>query len=102
MDLNIFDIIEAAYRSRLLFRTEEEYRGITGVAYETIRDCKEDSDALAEYYGKLHNECLRQCGMPLDTIVEYYMKASDICIDVKSADSNGAAAGFDWLSLIHI
>lgn len=97
MDLNIFDIIEAAYRSRLLFRTEEEYREITGVAYETIRDCKEDSDALAEYYGKLHNECLRQCGMPLDTIVEYYMKASDICIDVKSADSNGAAAGFDWM-----
>ena len=48
MDLNIFDIIEAAYRSRLLFRTEEEYREITGVAYETIRDCKEDSDALAE------------------------------------------------------
>ena len=71
MDLNIFDIIEAAYRSRLLFRTEVEYRGITGVAYETIRDCKEDSDALAEYYGKLHNECLRQCGMPGSLTVRF-------------------------------
>lgn len=97
MNLNTFDIIEAAYRSRLLFRTEEEYRQITGVAYETIRDCKEDTDALAAYYEKLDKECLRQCGMPLHTIMKYYMEASDICLDGKSADSKGAAAGFDWM-----
>lgn len=87
MDLDIYEVIKSAYRSRLLFRTEAEYRRLVGVSFETIRDCRDDEAALERYYDILNRECRQQCGENLYAMVAAYIEASDIC----------TGQDFDWM-----
>lgn len=79
MDLDIYEVIKSAYRSRLLFRTEAEYRRLVGVSFETIRDCRDDEAALERYYDILNSECRQQCGENLYAMVAAYIEASEVC-----------------------
>ncbi len=87
MDLDIYEVIKSAYRSRLLFRTEAEYRRLVGVSFETIRDCRDDEAALERYYDILNSECRQQCGKNLYAMVAAYIEASEVC----------AGKDFDWM-----
>lgn len=87
MDLDIYEVIKSAYRSRLLFRTEAEYRRLVGVSFETIRDCRDDEAALERYYDILNSECRQQCGENLYAMVAAYIEASEVC----------AGKDFDWM-----
>ncbi|MBD5249940.1 MAG: hypothetical protein HDS56_02025 [Barnesiella sp.] len=87
MNLSVYDVIRSAYRSRLLFRTEAEYREMVGVSFETIRDRSADESALSGYYDVLDRECRRQCGESLYDMIEAYIRASAAV----------AGEGFDWM-----
>lgn len=79
MELSLYDVIKSAYRSRLLFRTEAEYRKLVGVSFETIRARRDDEAALSGYYDLLSQECRRQCGESLYAMVTAYVEASAVC-----------------------
>lgn len=87
MDLDIYEVIKSAYRSRLLFRTEAEYRQLVGVSFESIRDSRDDEAALSRYYDILNRECRQQCGENLYAMVAAYIEASEVC----------AGKDFDWM-----
>ena len=87
MDLDIYEVIKSAYRSRLLFRTEAEYRQLVGVSFEAIRDSRDDEAALSRYYDILNRECRQQCGENLYAMVAAYIEASEVC----------AGKDFDWM-----
>lgn len=87
MDLDIYEVIKSAYRSRLLFRTEAEYRQLVGVSFETIRDSRDDEATLEQYYDILNRECRQQCGENLYAMVTAYIEASEVC----------ASKDFDWM-----
>lgn len=79
MDLTTYELIKSSYRSRLLFRTEAEYRAAVGVSFETIRDRRDDEASLKIYYDILDSECRRQCGESLRLMMTHYIKASAAC-----------------------
>ncbi|MDE5786788.1 MAG: hypothetical protein K2H98_09670, partial [Duncaniella sp.] len=87
MDLTTYELIKSAYRSRLLFRTEAEYRTAVGVSFETIRDRRDDEAALKIYYNILDRECRAQCGETLHEMMSRYIKASAAC----------GGEEFDWM-----
>ncbi len=87
MDLDIYEVIKSAYRSRLLFRTEAEYRQLVGVSFESIRDSRDDEAALSRYYDILNRECRQQCDENLYAMVAAYIEASEVC----------AGKDFDWM-----
>lgn len=86
MELGIYDVIKIAYRSRLLFGTDLEYREYLGVSFETISDNHDDERMMNLYYDMLDKECLAQTGRNLYAMVASYLKASEIS---RSTD-------FDW------
>lgn len=75
--MDIFDVITYAWRGRLLFRSDAEYRQLLGVTYETVRDRRDDSSALEGYYNMLNDECRRQCGETLYAMVAMWLEVSD-------------------------
>ncbi len=85
MKVSTYKIIEVAYRSRLLFRTDSEYRRCLGVSFETIKDNKAN-ECIEDYYVLLNNECLEQTGLPLRLFVTLYLEASEV----------DRSEGFDW------
>lgn len=85
-DFGKYDLISAAYRSRLLYRTEAEYRDVLGVTFETIvnkRDSERDMDV---YYGILNRESERMYECGLDDLVMRYIMASDFYLNVDWGD----------------
>lgn len=86
MQLSKYDALRLAYRSRLLYRTEAEYRAALGVSFETIRDRRDDRAAVATYYNILNRECLDRCDRDLRSMMTAYVEASAIC----------AGTDFDW------
>lgn len=86
MELTIYDVIKAAYRSRLLARTDAEFRNLVGVSFETISDRRNDENAISYYYDILTKECHDQCEQSLYAMVASYIRASEA--------SSGAY--FDW------
>ncbi|MDE6753029.1 MAG: hypothetical protein K2J82_00280 [Muribaculaceae bacterium] len=74
--MELFDIIEVAYRARLLFRSERGYREVSGVSFETIADHREDEGALRLYYDLFNGECIRQSGESLKELAGRYLDAS--------------------------
>lgn len=86
MEIEIFDLIKLAYRSRLLFRSEAEYRELTGVSFETIYDHRAEEGEMRKYYRVLNRECDAQCDETLGSMVRSYLRVSRIC----------SGKDFDW------
>lgn len=86
MELSIYEIIKTAYRSRLLFRTEIEYRELLGVSFDTISDNRDNERAMNVYYDILNRECRSITGESLYALVSSLLEASDVALSVD----------FDW------
>lgn len=86
MELSIFEVIKVAYRSRLLFRTDLEYRDLLGVSFDTVADNRDNERAMNVYYDILNKECRSMTGETLYAIVSSYLEASNAS---QSID-------FDW------
>lgn len=86
MELSVYEVVNYALRSRLLFRTEAEYRQLLGVTFETVRDHCDDEDVLQGYYAALNKECQSRCGETLYYMVASYLEASRVSQEID----------FDW------
>ncbi len=87
MDFSTYELTRNAIRSRLLMRTEAEYRDLMGVTGETIRDRRDDREAVRGYFNVLDRECRLQCDRGLASMMRRYTEAS--------AAHRGE--GFDWM-----
>ena len=86
MDLNTYNVIKTAYCSRLLFRSDSEYKECLGVTFETVSDNRYDRRTMTAYYDALDNECMAVTCVSLRSMVEAYLSASNLA---QSID-------FDW------
>lgn len=86
MDLNTYEVLKTAYCSRLLFRSDSEYRECIGVTFETVSDNRNDRRTMTAYYDALDTECVAKTCVSLRSLVEAYVSASDVA---QSID-------FDW------
>lgn len=77
MDLTIYEIIEVAYRSRLLFRTEPEYRDVLGVTFETISDNRENLPLLDRYVERHEPRCRKLMDESFREVMDNYLVASE-------------------------
>lgn len=89
---NKFEIIQGAYRGRLLARTAEEFRALAGASWETIADNKEKPEEMERYYHVLNRVCKEQTGEELDDMVRSYERMSRVD---RGKDSDGNVV-FDW------
>lgn len=86
MEPSLYEVIKRVYRSRLLFRSEQGYRNLTGVSFETIRDRQHDDRAMSNYYDVLNRECLYQSEESLESMMTAYSEASEAYLEI----------GLDW------
>lgn len=73
----LYELVTVACRARLLFHTEEEYRDLLGVSFETIG---KNSDSLSEvrgYYRTLDEKSRKESDLSLKELVGRYTDASE-------------------------
>ena len=78
-----YEIIDIAYKSRLFFNTEGEYRELWGVSFETVSDHRDDPKAVGRYYDILDKWCREWIAQSLEEIVEEYSKASEVYLNLN-------------------
>lgn len=80
--MNRFEIIEKAYKSRLLYNTADGYSREWGVGFETVADHRVDARAISRYYDILDKRCDEWVNAPLQKIVDDYSNASEAFNDL--------------------
>ena len=92
MDLTKYDIVVGAFKARMVFRSELEYRKTLGVTFETL--AKKDEGAEIEgCYNLLNEECRPL--MPdrsLEEVMEEYAEASSLYLSIDWGDRSQAAS----------
>lgn len=78
-----YEIIDIAYKSRLFFNTEGEYRELWGVSFETVSDHRDDPKAVGRYYDILDKWCRDWIAQSLEEIVEEYSNASEVYLNLN-------------------
>ncbi|MDE6537463.1 MAG: hypothetical protein K2M13_05435 [Muribaculaceae bacterium] len=78
-----YEIIDIAYKSRLFFNTEGEYRELWGVSFETVSDHRDDPKAVGRYYDILDKWCREWIAQSLEGIVEEYSNASEVYLNLN-------------------
>lgn len=78
-----YEIIDIAYKSRLFFNTEGEYRELWGVSFETVSDHRDDPKAVGRYYDILDKWCREWIAQSLEEIVEEYSNASEVYLNLN-------------------
>ncbi|MDE7410811.1 MAG: hypothetical protein K2M94_02090 [Paramuribaculum sp.] len=73
---NKYDLISAAYRSRLLFRTDAEYREVLRVSFETVINKRDMVLDIEVYYGILNRITELTTDKSLDDVIGDYIAAS--------------------------
>lgn len=69
-------LINAAYRSRFLFRTDAEYREALGVAFDTIVNKRDSARDIDFFFDIFSRECEKHTDEPLEYAVSDYLEAS--------------------------
>ncbi|MCH5347261.1 MAG: hypothetical protein J1E63_09135 [Muribaculaceae bacterium] len=96
IELTQYNVIEIAWRGRLLFNKEAEYEEFLGIKFDAIKEAQEkgNTEKIDLYYMALDRECHQQCGESLRLLVYNYLKASettdensfswgDVCRDLR-------------------
>lgn len=78
-----YEIIDIAYKSRLFFNTEGEYRELWGVSFETVSDHRDDPKMVGRYYDILDKWCREWIAQSLEEIVEEYSNASEVYLNLN-------------------
>lgn len=87
-----FDIISVACRSRLIFRTEAEYRDALGVSFETVVNNRSSERDMDIYFGVLDNKTHEVGDEGLDDIINAYTEASEIYTTLDWGDRSQKAS----------
>ena len=92
MDLTKYDIVVGAFKARMVFRSELEYRKALAVTFETLSKKGEGAE-IEGYYNVLNEQCLL-C-MPLSSlerVMEEYAEASALYLSIDWGDRSQAAS----------
>ncbi|MBD5210769.1 MAG: hypothetical protein HDS77_05815 [Bacteroidales bacterium] len=76
-ELNQYEVISVAYRSRLFFRTEAEYRRALGVSFETVVNKRDSERDMNLYYSILSGAAEGELDRTLYSFVMDYVRASE-------------------------
>lgn len=87
-----YQILSIAYRSRLLFRTEADYRQSLGVSFETVTNRRESDRDMRMYYDILNREALEYTDFTLHDIIARYVAASEFYLAVDWGDRTQMAS----------
>ena len=67
--MNKFDVVSVAYKSRFVFRTDAEYRIALGTSFETVMSKRESERNMEVYYGVLAREAAKALDNSLEDII---------------------------------
>lgn len=81
-----YELISVAYRSRLLFRTDAEYRRAMGVSFETVANNRGSKRDMKMYYDALSRQANTIEGMTLDEAIADYVAASEMYLSLDWGD----------------
>lgn len=87
-----YQIIEVAYRSRLLFRTDAEYREALGVSFETVVNNRESKREVEMYYAALSRETEYWIEESLNYTFADYIEASEFYLTLDWGDRSQLAS----------
>lgn len=90
--MNYFELISIAYKSRLIFRTDAEYRKVLGTTFETIVAKRESKRDMEVYYRTLAQKTALVIDRPLDDIIKNYIVASDVYLSLDWGDRTQLAS----------
>ncbi len=76
--MTLFDVMSVAYRSRLIFRTDAEYRRKMGASFETVVNNRDSERMMENFYLSLSRSCEIALGLYLYDVVEDYVNASEL------------------------
>ncbi len=89
---NKYELISVAYRLRLLFRSEAEFRRAVGVSFETVVNNRESARDMEMYFSALAAEASKVTGMALEDIIEAYREASRVYLSLDWGDRSQLAS----------
>lgn len=84
--LSKYDVIAVAYKSRILFATDAEYRRVLGVSFETVVNNRDSSRDTSIYYDILNGECESRIDRSLREVISDYVLASEYFLTVDWGD----------------
>lgn len=87
-----YDMISVAYRSRLLFRTDAEYREALRVSFETVSAKRDNDNDLEIYYNILNRSCELAVGRTLSDVIHDYVTASRLYRELDWGDRTQMAS----------
>lgn len=85
-------MISVAYRSRLVFRTEAEFRRGVGVSYETVMNNRASERDMEMYFGAMSRAAAEVVDEPLAHVIEAYLAASEFYLGVEWGDRSQLAS----------
>lgn len=91
-DSDAYELISVAYRSRLLCRTEAEYRQALGVSLETVANNRGSERDMKVYYDLLSHHAAAMEGMTLREIIAAYASASKLYLSLDWGDRSQMAS----------
>ena len=80
--MNKFDVVSVAYKSRFVFRTDAEYRIALGTSFETVMSKRESERNMEVYYGVLAREAAKALDNSLEDIIGDYLIASEVYLSL--------------------
>lgn len=83
---NRFDSIVVAHRSRMLFRSDAEYRAALGVSFETVVNNRESARDMEMYFGILAHRSAEVIDESLEDLVQSYKAASEFYLSLDWSD----------------
>lgn len=81
-----YELISVAHRSRLLFRTEAEFRAAVGVSFETVANNRESERDMDMYCGVLANVASRVVDGSLEENIEAFRASSEAYLSIDWGD----------------
>lgn len=89
---NRFEELAVAYRARLVWRSEAEYRQAMGVSFETVGNNRCSDRDMEMYFGIVAREAMRHTHVPLDDFIAQYVEASRLYTSIDWGDRTQMAS----------
>lgn len=87
-----FDYISIAYRSRLLYRSDSEFRDALGVSFETVANNRHSARDMEMYLGVLSKCAENETALSIVDVIDAYVEASEAYLTLDWGDRTQMAS----------
>lgn len=87
-----FDYISIAYRSRLLYRSDAEFRDALGVSFETVANNRHSARDMEMYLGVLSKCAENETALSIVDVIDAYVEASEAYLTLDWGDRTQMAS----------